>query len=120
MTDHFNRQGTTMIRKGILLCSGILVAAATFPVRGRARTWYVGPTRTYTTPCQVSTLVADGDTVYIDFSPSNAPGVGYYGDTCTWTANHLSLIGVLSSTGQRPVLNIGGTAPAEDQGVWVF
>ena len=65
------------------------------------------PGRTQT-PCAVSTLVANGDTVSIDYSASTGPGVGYYDDTCVWTANNLSLIGVLKSNGARPVLNAAG------------
>lgn len=49
--------------------------------------WLVGPSRFYTLPSQVSTLVASGDTVSID------AGV-YNSDVAHWTANNLLLRGV--------------------------
>ena len=78
-----------------LLCVCALIALVSLTAIANATTWNVGPTRTYTTPCAVSTLVANGDTVSIDYSASTGPGVGYYDDTCVWTASNLSLIGVL-------------------------
>ena len=99
---------TNMIRKGALLGLWTLFAASTVAVNARATTWNVGPTETYKTPCAVSTLVADGDTIRIDYSPSTGPGVGYYDDTCAWTANNLTFIGVLDLNGARPVLNCAG------------
>jgi len=107
---------TTMVRKAALVCIGSLFVVSTLALNARATTWNVGPTRTYTTPCQISTLVADGDTVYIDYSPSNAPGVGYYDDTCAWTANNLTLIGVPDANGNRPVLNAAGLTDTSSTG----
>ncbi|MBL0329756.1 MAG: T9SS type A sorting domain-containing protein [Bacteroidetes bacterium] len=49
--------------------------------------WLVGPSRFYTLPSQVSTLVANGDTVSID------AGI-YNSDVAHWTANNLLLRGV--------------------------
>lgn len=49
--------------------------------------WLVGPSRFYTLPSQVSTLVASGDTVSID------AGI-YNSDVAHWTANNLLLRGV--------------------------
>ncbi len=110
-----------------LLCVCALIALVSLTARANATTWNVGPTRTYKTPCAVSTLVANGDTVSIDYSASTGPGVGYYDDTCVWTANNLSLIGVLKSNGARPVLNAAGLTDtsttghiADRQGIWVF
>ncbi len=112
-------------RRKALLCVCALIAFATLTVAANATTWYVGPTRTYKTPCAVSRLVASGDTVYIDYSPSTGPGVGYYDDSCGWTASNLSLIGVLNSNGKRPVLNAAGLTDtattghiAHYKGIW--
>ena len=104
-------------------CALILLLSLT--TKANATTWYVGPTRTYKTPCAVSTLVANGDTVSIDYSPSTGPGVGYYDDSCAWNASTLSLIGVLNSNGARPVLNAAGLTDtsrtghiANRKGIW--
>jgi hypothetical protein len=104
-------------------CALILLLSLT--AVANATTWYVGPTRTYKTPCAVSTLVANGDTVYIDYSSSTGPGVGYYDDSCAWNASNLSLIGVLNSNGARPVLNAAGLTDtsrtghiANRKGIW--
>jgi len=99
---------TNMIRRGALLGLWTLFAASIVAVDAGATTWNVGPTRTYKTPCEVSTLVAAGDTIMIDYSPSTGPGVGYYDDTCAWTTSNLTFIGVLNSNGARPVLNCAG------------
>jgi hypothetical protein len=48
----------------------------------RATTWLVGPTRQYTVPSAVASLVAQGDTVNID------PGL-YTGDVAKWFASDL-------------------------------
>src|SRR4051812_15716026 len=49
-----------------------------------ATTWHVGAGQTYTAPSQVSTLVANGDTVNID------AGI-YNSDVCAWNKNNLLL-----------------------------
>ena len=97
-----------MTRKRPLPFLGTLLAAMTLAVNASATTWNVGPTRTYKTPCQAIAVASDGDTIVIDYSPSTGPGVGYYDDTCAWTTNNLSLIGVLGPGGARPVLNCAG------------
>jgi hypothetical protein len=61
--------------------------------------WLVGPSRTYTKPSQVSTLVAAGDTISIDSAT-------YTADVCRWTAANLLIRGV----GGRPVLDANNTA----------
>ncbi len=52
-----------------------------------ATTWRVGPSRAYTAPSKVATLVADGDTVAIDAGT-------YEADVARWSANNLVLMGV--------------------------
>ena len=103
-------------RQKTLLHACALTVLLGLAATANATTWYVGPTRTHKTPCSVSTLVANGDTVYIDYSPSTGPGVGYYDDTCTWNASNLSLIGVMDSNGKRPVLNTAGLLDTPDTG----
>jgi hypothetical protein len=114
-------------RQKALLYECALIVLLSLTATANATTWNVGPTRTYKTPCAVSTLVANGDTVSIDYSASTGPGVGYYDDTCQWNASNLSLIGVLNSNGARPVLNAAGLTDtsrtghiADRQGIWVF
>ncbi|MBA3916006.1 MAG: hypothetical protein H0X25_19585 [Acidobacteriales bacterium] len=114
-------------RQKTLLYVCALVVLLSLTAGANATTWNVGPTRTYKTPCAVSTLVANGDTVSIDYSASTGPGVGYYDDSCAWSASNLSLIGVLKSNGARPVLNAAGLTDtsttghiANRQGIWVF
>jgi hypothetical protein len=65
----------------------LLFILLSFPVVLSATVWPVGPTRVHTKPSQVSSLVADGDTVAID------AGV-YTSDVCIWHANNLTLTGV--------------------------
>lgn len=52
-----------------------------------AKTWKVGPAKTYTKPSQVSSMVQDGDTVEIDAGT-------YASDVAKWSANNLLLKGV--------------------------
>ena len=73
-----------------------------------ATTWLVGPSRSYTRPSQVSTLVHDGDTVAID--------AGLYDtDVARWSANNLVLKGV----GGRAHLRANGTSYG-GKGIWVI
>jgi hypothetical protein len=104
------------LRKGALHCVWAIFAATMLGASAGATTWSVGPTRTYKTPCQVSTLVGAGDTIMIDYSASTGPGVGYYDDTCAWTTNNLTFIGVLDSNGARPVLNCAGLTDTSKTG----
>lgn len=66
-----------------------------------AKTWQVGPSRAYTVPSAVSTLVANGDTVEID------AGL-YSGNVARWTAHNL----VIRSVG-------GGYAHLEAAGNYI-
>ena len=59
----------------------LLVSGAT-----QATIWQVGPTRTYTVPSSVTSLVNDGDTVQIDS--------GTYTDCAVWAKSNLLLQGV--------------------------
>lgn len=49
--------------------------------------WQVGPTRTYTKPSQIATLVQDGDVIEID-------AADYVGDVVRWTKHNLTFRGV--------------------------
>ena len=68
-------------------------------ITSNAKTWQVGPTRTYTSPSKVSSLVSDGDTVAID-------SAAYLQDVCKWTANNLTFIGI----GGKAILDAQGTS----------
>jgi hypothetical protein len=115
------------LRKAALLFSWAIFVTAT--LAASATTWHVGPARTYTTPCNLDRagVVANGDTIIIDYSPSTGPGVGYYDDTCNWTNDNLTLIGVPNSGGARPVLNTAGLTDTATtghisgyKGIWVI
>jgi hypothetical protein len=117
------------VRRAVLLCSLAIFAAAALAVSASATTWDVGPSRTYTTPCKLDNagVLADGDTIMIDYSPSTGPGVDYYDDTCNWTNNSLTLIGVPGPGGARPVLNTAGLTDKKNTGhisgrkaIWVI
>jgi hypothetical protein len=72
-----------------------------------AKTWQVGPGRTYTVPSKVIGLVADGDSVAIDAAT-------YAGDVGEWTKNNL----VIYCPNGRAVLNANGQI-SEQKGIWV-
>ena len=72
-----------------------------------AKTWLVGPTRQYTVPSAVASLVADGDTVLID------SGL-YMGDVSVWSKNNL----VLRCPKGLARLDANGKI-ADDKGIWV-
>src|SRR5581483_11163026 len=73
-----------------------------------AKTWLVGPTRSYTAPSKVANLVADGDTVLVD------SGL-YTGDVATWNANDL----VLRCPNGMARFNANGNI-AGLKGIWLF
>lgn len=73
-----------------------------------AALWQVGPTRTYTVPSQVATLVGNGDTVDID------AGI-YLGDVAQWNAHNLLLRGV----GGYAHINANGNAYG-GKAIWVI
>src|SRR5688572_21581773 len=91
------------MKKLIPLFSLLLISVYNF-----AFTWQVGPTRPYTMPSQVSTLVSDNDTVEIDAAVYNT-------DVCCWTANNLVLKGV----GGYAHLKANGTSYG-GKAIWVI
>jgi len=72
------------------------------------RVWQVGPSRTYTRPSAVSSLVGNGDAVEID--PAT------YADVCIWRANSL----ILKGTGGMARLDATGMNLAEGKAIWVI
>ncbi len=82
-----------------LLCSVFSSASA--------KTWLIGPTRIYTAPSKVMSLVANGDTVLIDAGT-------YSGDVGEWTRNNL----VIRTVGGRAHLDANGKI-AQSKGIWV-
>ncbi len=89
----------------------LFLACILFATLANAVVWKVGPLKTYTKPSQVSTLVANGDTVDIDVAV-------YTADVCYWSANNLLLRAAGSgyahlnanntSYGQKAIWVIGG------------
>ncbi len=73
-----------------------------------AKTWQVGPARTYRAPSDVSALVHNGDTVAID-------GGIYVGDVARWAANDLVLMGV----GGRAHMRANGNSYG-GKAIWVI
>ncbi len=86
----------------------ILLLLLIVPFLSNATIWKVGPTKTYTTPSQVASLVNNNDTVEIDAAT-------YLGDVCAWYASNLLLKGV----GGKPHLRANGQYVL-GKGIWVF
>ncbi len=87
-----------------LLC----VLTLTSVMRLHSKTWDVGPTRSYTRPSQVSSLVGRGDTVNID-------AASYVSDVARWTASHL----LIRCTDGKARLESGG-AVFGSKAIWVI
>lgn len=79
--------------------------------KGFASFWNVGPSRTYTLPSQIKTLVHDGDTIFID-------GGIYSNDATKWVNKNLTFIG-LGTGGNRTLLRYTGDIP-NGKGIFVF
>lgn len=75
----------------------------------QAKIWQVGPTRIYTVPSAVASLVADGDTVEID------AGL-YTGNVAKWFANNL----LIRSVGIGYAHLDAGGNNAEGKAIWVI
>ncbi|MFM7154799.1 MAG: T9SS type A sorting domain-containing protein [Bacteroidota bacterium] len=88
----------------------LLLWAAMMPAFLLAKEWHVGPSRTYTTPAQVSSLLADGDTVSIDAALYNNHPQVYF------TRNRLLLRGI----GGRPRLEAGAALAGNSNGKAIF
>ncbi len=86
----------------------LLTALFAIPSFSHAKTWLVGPSRSYTKPSQVASLVQNGDTVLID------AGI-YAGNVARWTANNLLIRGV----GGLAHLKSGG-AVYGGKAIWVI
>lgn len=105
------------IREAGLRCLWAIVA--TMAVSASAATLQVGPSRTFKTPCQAIAVAQPGDVILIDYAT-------YNDDSCAWSTNNLTLIGVLGPGGARPVLNCAGLTDtattghlAQHKGIWV-
>jgi len=88
--------------------NNLLIVFTLFAFIANATTWLVGPTRTYTMPSQVSTLVQNGDTVLIDAAIYNS-------DVAYWSKNNLVLRGV----GGMAHLKSNGLSYG-DKAIWVI
>ena len=89
-----------------------LFAALTASLSSFSATWYVGPTRTYTTPSQVKLLVADGDSIKID-------GGVYLNDPTKWVKKDLKFVGLGTGTNRTIMRWNAGDIP-NGKGIWVF
>lgn len=85
-----------------------LLLLSSFPFMLCAKTWYVGPGRSFEKPSLVSSLVSDGDTVLID--PAE-----YLRDVCIWKAHNLTI----SGNGGLAHLNADRTAYG-GKAIWVI
>ena len=85
-----------------------LVLLLLFATSMDGKTWHVGPTRQYTAPSKVMSLVGNGDTVEID------PGI-YVKDVGAWNADSL----VLRCSSGYAHLDAQGTA-AQRKAIWVI
>lgn len=85
-----------------------LLIISVIPTACLATIWEVGPSKTYSRPSQVSGLVNDGDTVYIQAGE-------YKKDVCIWRADRLKLIGL----GGKAHLNAEKTAYG-GKAIWVI
>ena len=103
MLSPIHRQPCSSRRLLFFLILMILMSSST-----EARVWQVGPSRTYTRPSAVSSLVGNGDTVEID--PAT------YADVCIWRANSL----LLKGTGGMARLDATGMNLAEGKAIWVI
>lgn len=95
----------TIMRKDLALA--MLLSLVILDVAA-ARKWQVGPSRPYTRPSAVASLVGNGDTVEIDSTR--------YTDVCSWRANDL----LLKGPSGRPNLDATGMQLAEGKAVWVI
>jgi hypothetical protein len=92
-----------------LLC--LLIAVWFITNHCIATIWNVGPAQSYTLPSQVSSLVQDGDTMYID-------GGIYMNDATKWNKKNLKIIG-LGTGSNRTILQYTGDIP-NGKGIFVF
>ena len=76
-----------------------------------ATVWKVGSTQKYTMPSQISLLVQDGDTIYIE-------GGIYANDATLWMKKNLKFIG-LGVGSNRTILRYSGDIP-NGKGIFVF
>lgn len=80
-----------------------------YSITAIANIYQVGPTRTYTAPSAVATLVNDGDTIEIDAAT-------YMGDVASWYAPNLYIKGVGNGYAR---LDANGNN-AEGKAIWVI
>ena len=99
-------------RKGMLFLIGASLLTG-LAINLNAATWNVGPSRTYQTPCAAIAVAADGDTILIDQAL-------YTNDTCHWTTNNLTLIGILGPGGVRPHIDDTGLTDTAHTGHLAF
>lgn len=102
-----NKTNTSICNKLLYL----ILSSFLLPLLIQANSWNIGPSRTYTKPSQITNLVQDGDTVFID-------GGIYYNDAVKWPKKNLSIIGLGDST-NRTIMRYSGDIP-NGKGIFVF
>lgn len=93
------------------LLAGII--AFIIPINLIAHTWYVGATRTYTLPSQVSSLIADGDSILIDSGT-------YLNDAVQWSHKNLTFIGQGTNCTILKWDQSSAGYISNGKGIWVF
>jgi len=103
-----------MAKKCNLLCLGW--GALAFMVLSaplRAVTLMVGPDQIYKAPCAAIAAASPGDIILIE-------PVLYMNDTCEWTTNNLTLVGLLGPLGERPHIDDSGLTDTATTGHLAF
>lgn len=106
--------------KRLMLLWLVVFFSVALAIPAAAATLLVGPARTYKTPCAAIAAASAGDVILID-------PVLYQNDTCAWSTNNLTIIGVLGANNQRPHIDDSGLTDtsttghiAFHQGIWVI
>ena len=76
------------MRDSLVQSTRAICALLAFAGCSNAAILRVGPGQQYATPCQAAAESGAGDTIQIDAAGN------YDGDTCSWTANRLTIVGV--------------------------
>ena len=101
------------------LCLGTMVCVA-LGAPLHAATLLVGPNQTYTAPCAAIAAASAGDTILIE-------PVLYQDNTCAWTTNNLTIVGLPGHHGERPHIDDSGLTDTDTTGhlsqhkaIWVI
>ncbi|HEY1810905.1 MAG TPA: hypothetical protein VGG74_01025 [Kofleriaceae bacterium] len=79
------------------------------PAAAMANTLEVGPGQPYAKPCDAIGSASPGDRIEVDSSGN------YNGDTCEWTTDNLTIVGVGSG---RAKIDLTGVTPVQEKGIF--